>query len=91
MKLSDLKSFETFNKFFTRELKEGVRTIINKLDKRSLSSPCDGRVLTCGEVSTADSTIDCVKGRSYRLDEFLLGYKEDSTQTSAIPSLIKRI
>jgi len=42
-------------------------------------------VLTAGKVSTADSTIDCVKGRSYRLDEFLLGYigeAEDKADTA---------
>jgi len=27
MKHSDLKFYESFNKFFTRELKEGVRSI----------------------------------------------------------------
>jgi phosphatidylserine decarboxylase len=56
-----------------------------------MCSPCDGRVLTCGEVSTADSTIDCVKGRSYRLDEFLLGSREDPSRPGAIPQLIKKI
>jgi phosphatidylserine decarboxylase len=77
MRESDLRTFESFNKFFTRELKDGVRSITKVEDATSISSPCDGRVLTCGEVSTHDSTIDCVKGRSYRLDEFLLGHKED--------------
>ena len=52
----------------------------------TICSPCDGRVLTQGKVCSADSTIDCVKGRSYRLDEFLLGYigdPEDSTSTAS--------
>jgi phosphatidylserine decarboxylase len=40
-----------------------------------MCSPCDGRVLTCGVVDSTFSTIDCVKGRSYRLDEFFLGVK----------------
>ena len=89
MKHADLRFYETFNKFFTRELKEGVRNITNPKDKTSLSSPCDGRVLTCGEISTADSTIDCVKGRSYRLDEFMLGMRDENDKT--IPALIKRV
>jgi len=38
-----------------------------------MCSPCDGAVLTVGTISSADSTIDCVKGRSYRLDEFMMG------------------
>lgn len=41
----------------------------------SLCSPCDGTVFSFGECSTKYSTIDCVKGRSYRLDEFMLGFK----------------
>jgi len=54
-----------------------------------MCSPCDGRVLTCGEISTADATIDCVKGRSYRLDEFMLGVRDEADKT--IPALIKRV
>ena len=77
MKHPDIKFYQTFNKFFTRQLKEGVRKIANIKDKTSISSPCDGRVLTCGEVCSETSTIDCVKGRSYRLDEFLFGAQEN--------------
>ena len=69
--------YTTFTDFFTRTLKPGVRPIFQPDDISSIVSPCDGRVLTVGEVSTADSTIDCVKGRSYRLDEFMLGYIGD--------------
>ena len=87
----DLRFYETFNKFFTRQLKEGVRQITKKQDKTQICSPCDGKILTCGEVSTADSTIDCVKGRSYRLDEFLLGCKEDPSKPGCIPQLIKKV
>lgn len=89
MKNSDLRDFETFNKFFTRELKDGVRKIQNPKDMNTITSPCDGRVLTCGEISTANSTIDCVKGRSYRLDEFMLGYRDDSDKS--VPALIQNV
>ena len=89
MKHPDLKYFECFTKFFIRELKDGARKIMKPKEKNSISSPCDGRVLTCGEISTADSTIDCVKGRSYRLDEFMLGVRDDSNKS--IPGLIKRV
>lgn len=89
MKHADLKFYETFNKFFTRELKEGVRKIIRPRDLTTITSPCDGRVLSCGEISTIDSTIDCVKGRSYRLDEFMLGVRDD--QEKSIPALIKKV
>lgn len=89
MKHEDLRYYETFNKFFTRELKEGARKISSKMDSTSICSPCDGRVLTCGEISTADSSIDCVKGRSYRLDEFMLGVRDDGEKT--IPALVKKV
>jgi phosphatidylserine decarboxylase len=89
MKHRDLRFYETFNKFFTRELKEGARHISGKEDKTAICSPCDGRVLSFGEISTADATIDCVKGRSYRLDEFMLGVRDDNEKT--IPALIKKV
>lgn len=72
-----------FTDFFTRTLKPGARVIEDKEDINTISSPCDGRVLTIGKVDTADSTIDCVKGRSYRLDEFLLGYIGNSKDDTA--------
>lgn len=89
MKQGDLKFYETFNKFFTRELKEGARNVERVEDQTTISSPCDGRVLSCGEISTADATIDCVKGRSYRLDEFMLGVRDDSEKS--IPALVKKV
>lgn len=53
---------------------------MKKYDKTSLCSPCDGRVLSYGEVNSEDSTIDCVKGRSYRLEEFLFGNLEGKSK-----------
>lgn len=89
MKHEDLRYYETFNKFFTRELKEGSRKISAIRDPTTIVSPCDGRVLTCGEISTSDATIDCVKGRSYRIDEFMLGVRDDQEKT--IPALVKKV
>jgi phosphatidylserine decarboxylase len=89
MKDEDLKSYTSFNKFFTRQLKDGIRSIVNPSVKTSLCSPCDGRVLSVGEVCTADCTIDCVKGRSYRLDEFMLGVRDEEDKT--IPALVKKV
>lgn len=74
--------YDTFTDFFTRTLKPEAREITAKSDITSIASPCDGKVLTMGKVDTAYSTIDCVKGRSYRLDEFLLGYIGDPTDPS---------
>lgn len=45
---SDFGHYETFTKFFTRRLKEGVRTIVEPENKKTMCSPCDGTVLTCG-------------------------------------------
>lgn len=75
---SDFGHYETFTKFFTRTLKKEVRSTSEPLNGKSMCSPCDGTVLTCGLISSQYSTIDCVKGRSYRLDEFMLGVKGDS-------------
>jgi len=69
----DFGYYATFTEFFTRHLKDGVRTIKNPKDGRTMCSPCDGKVLTCGKINSEFSTIDCVKGRSYRLDEFMFG------------------
>lgn len=71
----DFGAYPTFTLFFTRRLREGVRTIVEPENKKTMCSPCDGRVLTCGAINSEFSTIDCVKGRSYRLDEFMLGVK----------------
>lgn len=74
--------FKYFTDFFTRTLKPGARKIESPTNKNTLCSPCDGTVLTVGEVSTSSSTIDCVKGRSYRLDEFMLGHIGDQNDQS---------
>lgn len=78
VEVSDFGHYETFTKFFTRKLKEGARKIDEPQNVKTMCSPCDGRVLTCGKINAQYSTIDCVKGRSYRLDEFMLGYQGDS-------------
>ena len=77
---SDFGHYETFTLFFTRRLKAGARTISEPEQPKSMCSPCDGRVLTCGKINSEYSTIDCVKGRSYRLDEFMLGFQGDDVE-----------
>ena len=76
----DFGHYETFTLFFTRHLKKGVRTIEQPKDGKSMCSPCDGTVLTCGKINSEFSTIDCVKGRSYRLDEFMLGIQGNTNK-----------
>jgi phosphatidylserine decarboxylase len=77
VKADDLNSFRTFNQFFTREIKDDARTIAHESNIKTLCSPCDGRVLSFGDVDSLKTTMDCIKGHTYRLDEFLFGYKMD--------------
>jgi len=72
-----LNSFRTFNQFFTRELVENARPISDPQNINTVCSPCDGKILSWGEVDSTHGTIECIKGNSYRLDEFLFGYKSD--------------
>ena len=75
--VEDINQFRTFNQFFTRELKDGARAIDAITDEKTMCSPCDGSVLSFGEVDTMKCTIDCIKGHDYRLDEFLFGFQTD--------------
>jgi len=51
MKQADLRSYETLQtNSSARELKAGVRTIVKPHDLTTITSPCDGRVLTCREM-----------------------------------------
>ena len=48
-------------------------------------SPCDGKILSFGEVDSDKSTLDCIKGHSYHLDEFLLGYQQQRESKAHSP------
>ncbi|CAD7092821.1 unnamed protein product [Hermetia illucens] len=61
----ELKQYRSLSEFFTRTLRNDVRVI----DKASLVSPADGRVLHFG--SATESRIEQVKGITYSLDAFL--------------------
>ena len=82
VEVSDFGHYETFTQFFTRRLKKDARKIDEPQNEKTMCSPCDGRVLTCGKINAQYCTIDCVKGRSYRLDEFMLGYQGDDHELS---------
>ena len=62
-------SFATFQEFFTRELRDGARTIDPAPD--AFVSPCDGFWGASGEVR--DGTLLQVKGREYSLARLLGG------------------
>ena len=60
-------SFSTFQEFFTRELREGVRAIDPAPD--AFVSPCDGAWGASGEIR--DGTLLQLKGREYSLASLL--------------------
>ena len=70
----NLTSYPSFSKFFTRSIRSKARDIEDKFDTKSLCSPCDGKVLSFGEI-TDNQMKGAVKDQNYPYDEFLLGMK----------------
>jgi phosphatidylserine decarboxylase len=66
---SDPYRYATFNEFFTRSLKEGIRPIASDAD--AIASPVDGRVSEAGTIDR-DRLLQA-KGRHYGLAELLAG------------------
>ena len=64
---SDPRSYPSFNAFFTRGLRSGVRTPDS--DPRALLMPADGRISQCGPIT--DGRIFQAKGRSFTAGELL--------------------
>lgn len=71
-KHSEPEHFETFNDFFTRELKDGARTIIE--GENNLATPVDGKVSQQGDIKAG--RIFQAKGHDFSLRE-LLGGRDD--------------
>lgn len=69
---SDPYAYRTFNDFFTRALKPGVRPIAPEPD--IIVSPVDGTVSQCGEL--LNESIMQAKGQTYSLQELLAGDAE---------------
>lgn len=63
----DINSYETFNKFFTRELKTEARPIDQS--EHTIVSPSDGRISQFGKI--VDKDLIQAKGKTYTLNEFL--------------------
>jgi phosphatidylserine decarboxylase len=68
-----LASFPTFNAFFTRRLRDGLRLLPAE---DGVVSPADSRVAAIGPIS-ADGRLEQVKGRTYAIEE-LLGSAEEA-------------
>jgi phosphatidylserine decarboxylase len=64
---SDPAAYDSFNRFFTRALREGAR--IPDPDPRALLMPADGRISQCGPIE--DGRIFQAKGRSFTAAELL--------------------
>lgn len=66
-KVHDIDSFENFNDFFTRELRDGVRPISDK--PGAIVSPADGAISQLGTIS--DGLLLQAKGRHYSCESLL--------------------
>lgn len=73
-KYPDPAHYKTFNEFFTRPLKEGIRPLAEESD--IIAHPVDGAISQLGDV--VDGQIIQAKGHDYNL-QALLGGKEEDT------------
>ena len=77
MQATSVKEFRSFNEFFTRQLKQGARSVAAS----GIVSPVDGKVMACGLVE-ANGLLPTVKDFRYRMSEFL---GQESWPTSVRP------
>lgn len=75
-RIEDPRQFESFNDFFTRELKPGLRPL--PADPLAVVSPADGAVSALGDIQ--DDSVFQAKGRSFSL-RALLGGSDTLTDT----------
>ncbi|HEC73517.1 MAG TPA: phosphatidylserine decarboxylase [Methylophaga aminisulfidivorans] len=65
----DITQYSSFNAFFTRELRKGIRPIA--VGDGVVASPVDGAISQLGPI--VDNAIVQAKGRNYKVDELLAG------------------
>jgi phosphatidylserine decarboxylase len=68
----DINAYKSFNHFFTRELKPGVRPL--PTENNAIACPADGAVSQAGDI--ADGNIFQAKGKSYTATDLLGGNAE---------------
>jgi phosphatidylserine decarboxylase len=68
----DINAFKSFNHFFTRTLKPGLRPVTNEAN--AIASPADGAISQAGAIS--DGTIFQAKGKSFTAIDLLGGSAE---------------
>ncbi|AIT09235.1 phosphatidylserine decarboxylase [Candidatus Francisella endociliophora] len=66
-KETNINNYSSFNDFFIRELKNGIRPL-NK-DENTISSPADGVLSQFGDIK--DSTLIQAKGKSFKLNSLI--------------------
>jgi len=71
--IEDPFSYDSFNDFFTREIKMDLRSIDN--NETTITSPCDGLISQFGEIE--NSGLIQAKGKKYSLLSLMGGEKED--------------
>jgi phosphatidylserine decarboxylase len=64
--------YRSFNEFFTRETKPGVRTVDAPDDTSVLTSPADSTILKLADALTSDTELE-VKGETLNIRELLAG------------------
>lgn len=79
--LINFRHYESLSKFFTRSIKDDCR----KIAQDCIVSPCDGRVLHYGPV-TSTTHLEQVKGITYSLESFF-GPKWSKDNSSYLESL----
>jgi phosphatidylserine decarboxylase len=68
---SEIGYYQTFNEFFTRELKHNIRPVVS--GDNTLACPCDGKISQAGPIRAG--AIMQAKGRAYSVLELLGGDK----------------
>jgi phosphatidylserine decarboxylase len=66
---SDITAYNSFNEFFTRELKPGIRPL--STEANAIACPCDGAVSQAGKIT--DGQIFQAKGKSFNVIDLLGG------------------
>ncbi|SJM91981.1 Phosphatidylserine decarboxylase proenzyme [Crenothrix polyspora] len=70
--IEDIRAFKSFNHFFTRELKPGLRPVTN--EPNAIASPADGAISQAGAIT--DGNIFQAKGKSFTATDLLGGSAE---------------
>jgi phosphatidylserine decarboxylase len=68
----DINAYNSFNEFFTRELKLGIRPL--STEANSIACPCDGAVSQAGKIT--DGKVFQAKGKSFNAIDLLGGNAE---------------